>query len=295
MRIAHVTDVHWQTAPRLADLRQPRRILGTANLYLRGRKSRFERAVQTRLVAHLESLKPDMLLVTGDLTAQALTPEFEIAKEALLPALSGCPSLVIPGNHDAYCHDAVKEKRFERHFKPWMHPYKSIARLDHGEVTVLGLDPNRPLLVRASGLIPEVQLSDLRDALQEPDLLNRCVVLALHYPIVDRRGDVYDGESHGLLNARALIEILAEADVKPAWVVHGHEHHGYQTNIHAKGTLIPSFDCGSSGTAFRPDLGRRAAMNVYNVEGRNLTSVERYLDQGAGFSLEEGGPYATGR
>lgn len=295
MRIAHVTDVHWQTTPRLRDLCQPRRILGSANLYLRGRRSRFARDVQSRLMTHLDSIKPDMLLVTGDLTAQALVPELELAKAGLLPTLSECPSLVIPGNHDAYCPDAVRDQRFEKHFGPWMHPYHSIARLDCGDVTVLGLDPNRPLLVRASGLIPDEQLEDLREALNCDELEDRCVILALHYPIVDRHGEVYDGENHGLLNARQLIRILGQARIKPDWVVHGHEHHGYRATIDAGGARIPSFDCGSSGTAYRPDLNRRAAMNVYTVNEGRLTSVERYLDQGDAFALEEGGAYATGR
>lgn len=295
MRIAHVTDVHWQTTPRLRDLCQPRRVLGSANLYLRGRRTRFARDVQDRLMGHLESIQADMVLVTGDLTAQALVPELEAAREGLLPTLEASAALVIPGNHDAYCHDAVRDRRFEQHFGPWMHPYKSIARLDHGDVTVLGLDPNRPLLIRASGVVPDAQLQDLQDTLNDDDLKGRCVVLALHYPIVDRRGEVYDGENHGLLNARDLIQILAEVKVKPAWVVHGHEHHGYRAQIEAGGVSIPSFDCGSSGTAYRPDLRRYAAMNVYTVEDRRLVSIDRYLDQGTGFALEEGGAYATGR
>jgi 3',5'-cyclic AMP phosphodiesterase CpdA len=295
MRIAHVTDVHWQTMPTLRDLCAPRRILGSANLYLMGRRDRFDRGTQTRLICHLTELEPDLVIVTGDLTAQALVAEFELALSELRPVLEGRPSLVIPGNHDAYCADALKDKRFQRHFGPWMHPAGAISRLDSGPVTVLGLDPNRPLLVRASGCVPDEQLKALSETLADPSLQERCVVLALHYPILDRHGEVYDGPEHGLINAQALIDVLKQAPVRPSWIVHGHEHHGYQVHLEQEGFTIPSFDCGSSGATFDPDKNRRAAMNVYTVREGRLDQVERYMDDGERFALEPGGAYATGR
>ena len=295
MRIAHVTDVHWQTHPGLLDLCALRRILGSANLYLMGRRSRFDRGTQARLMRHLIELEPDMVIVTGDLTAQALVGEFELALSELRPVLEGRPSLVIPGNHDAYCPDALRDRRFHTHFGPWMHPAGAISRLDHGAVTILGLDPNRPLLIRASGYVPEEQLEGLSQALADPELEGRCVVLALHYPILDRHGEVYDGPEHGLINANALIAVLKEAPVRPSWIVHGHEHHGYQVNLGGGDFTIPSFDCGSSGAAYQPEKNRRAAMNVYTVRDGRLDQVERYMDDGSRFEPEPGGAYATGR
>jgi len=248
------------------------------------------------MVRHLAQLDPDLLIVTGDITAQPLTSEFQLALSELRPVLEGRPSLVIPGNHDAYCPDALKDDRFQHHFGPWMHRSGAISRLDHGPVTVLGLDPNRPLLVRASGCIPEDQLRALAETLADPALADRCVVLALHYPILDRHGEVYDGKEHGLINAHALIELLRQAPVRPSWIIHGHEHHGYQVNLgDGPEFLIPSFDCGSSGATYQPDKNRRAAMNVYTVRDGRLDDVQRYMDNGERFELERGGAYATGR
>ena len=76
MRIAHATDIHWFVPPTPRQLGF-KRVLGTANLYLRGRRHHFDRGAQRALVAHLRRVEADLILITGDLTAQALPAEFE--------------------------------------------------------------------------------------------------------------------------------------------------------------------------------------------------------------------------
>ena len=91
VRIAHVTDIHWQTAPSLGELLDFKRALGSANLYLAGRRHHFPRTVQNALIRHLIALQPDLVLVTGDLTATALPDEFETARAELTPVLIASP------------------------------------------------------------------------------------------------------------------------------------------------------------------------------------------------------------
>ncbi len=294
LRLAHVTDIHWQTPPSAADLLSPKRMLGTANLYLRGRRHHFTREVQSALVSHLQDLQPDLVVISGDLTAQALESEFALARRELAPVLDVVPTLVVPGNHDVYAPDAVKSARMQKHFGPWMHHQGPLARLDLGHVTVLGLNPNAPRLVTSHGVVPEVQLDALRDTLAEPDLKGRSVVLVTHYPVVDRRGALYDGWSHGLINAQALVDVLESAPCRPAMVLHGHVHHGYVGTIALSDTEVPTYDPGSSGYAYMPTHRRAAGMNVYTLEA-DSHSVERFLFEGDRFRPEPGGPYATGR
>lgn len=292
MRIAHATDIHWFCPPSLRDA-TVKRALGTANLYLMRRRHHFDLAVQKALVDHLVGLAPDAVLITGDLTAQALDSEFLVAREHLAPVLDTLPTFIIPGNHDLYTPGAARDDRIGQHFGPWMHRRDGLHRLDLDDgVTVLGLDPNRPTWVAAAGEVPEAQLEALATTLRDPELADRFIVLALHYPIVDRRNEVYDGRSHGLLNARALLDVLEAAPKRPDMVIHGHRHHGYRATLPVGD--IPSFNCGSSGYAHIPDEGRTAHMNVYTVEGRELVRIERFRYDGATFVPEPGGAYATG-
>jgi 3',5'-cyclic AMP phosphodiesterase CpdA len=296
MRIAHATDIHWFVPPRLLDLRSFKRTIGTANLYLRGRRHHFPEEVQTALVDFLRSLAPDLVCLTGDLTSTALPAEFEKARNALAPLLASVPTFVIPGNHDVYTPGAQRERRMQQWFGEWMHIGEGgLGSMDLGATTVLGLDPNRPTRISASGCIPAAQLEALAVALRRPDLADRSVVLCVHYPLFDRRGALYDNWEHGLRNVADLVQVFAEAPRRPDLILHGHEHHGYRSAVALPdGTSIPVFNSGSSGYA-NPAKGRGAAVNVYDLAPGQPLAVERFLYGTDGFAPEPGGAYGTGR
>jgi 3',5'-cyclic AMP phosphodiesterase CpdA len=213
----------------------------------------------------------------------------------LRPLLDTVPSLVIPGNHDAYAADTVRGDWMNKYFGQWRHMDGSIGRLVEGSVTVLGLDPNRPQWLLANGEIPEEQLADLERVLNGPDLTQH-VVLTLHYPVVDKTGRVYDGKKHGLLNARHLIDVLSRVRRKPDMVLHGHIHHGYRSRIDLGTGSVTTYDCGASGYAYMPELRRCASMNLYTFrEDGSSHRVDRYQYNGETFAPEQGGAYATGR
>lgn len=294
MRIAHISDIHWQATPALGDL-SPKRILGSLNLYVRGRYRHFTEEMQAQLVAHVVSLAPDAVFITGDLTAQALQSEFAMAREALDPILSRFPTLVIPGNHDVYTRGAERSQRIRDLFSPWMglERHECLARLDVGDVTLLGLDSNRPLKLHASGVIPRRQLEVLEAVLSDPALAERHVLIGIHHPPVDRRGALYDGNHHGLLNAQELADTLSRVPKRPRAILCGHVHHGFRSRLAFEGGEVEVFDCGSSGYAFDQARDRAACMNVYGVG--EILAVERYRFDGAAFAPEPGGAYATGR
>ncbi|MFT7518634.1 MAG: 3',5'-cyclic AMP phosphodiesterase CpdA [Kiritimatiellia bacterium] len=294
MRIAHATDIHWFLRPSLSRL-LGKRLLGTANLYLRGRRHHFTRQVQDALVAHIVELNPDLVIVTGDLTAQALPEEFSLAKEQLNPVLKRFPTVLMPGNHDAYTGGSIRDKRMLHYFKRWMYLQDGpVGRLDEGAVTVLTLDPTRAHF-SASGLIPLDQLNALRTLLSSDELTTQTVILALHYPLLSRSGQVYDGADHGLRNASDLIALLDSCPVKPAAILHGHRHHGYRVDLPLSGVNVPIFNPGAGGYAWLPSHDRTGAMNLYTTAPNGDIAVERYLFDGQRFSPEEGGSYATGR
>jgi 3',5'-cyclic AMP phosphodiesterase CpdA len=295
MRIVHLTDLHFQTPPwrRLT----PKRLLGSANLYARGRRRHFSREVQERAIAAALAAEPDLVLITGDLTAQALPEEFEAAREALQPLLSAVPTFVQNGNHDVYTRGSSASRRIEEHFAPWMgEPTAAghdVRRLDVGEVTVIGIDPCRPALL-ASGKVPDATLAALPDALGAVPA-ERFLAFALHYPILDRRGALYDKGGHGLVNAGALVEVLRASPRKPDLIVHGHQHHGYTVPLDLGDAVVPIHNPGSSGYAVLPHHDRAGCLNVYEVHDGRLSAVSRLRAGPDGFRAEPGGAYATGR
>ena len=131
LRIAHATDIHWFVRPRLSRL-PGKRLLGSANLYLGRRRHHFDRDVQDALIAHMLALEPDAVVITGDLTAQALPEEFALAREQLQPVLDRFPTLVQNGNHDVYTGGSARDRRLAEHFGPWLHVPEGdvVARLD---------------------------------------------------------------------------------------------------------------------------------------------------------------------
>lgn len=265
--VAHVTDVHFQTVPSLREL-LGKRLVGTANLYLRGRRRQFSIESQRRLGARLEALEGvDAVVCSGDLTAQALRAEFELAREVLGPAFGRLPTLVVAGNHDVYVRGEGR-RTLERSFGRWMG-----ERLDVGEgLAVLGLDPCRPTALLATGRYPRAQLERLEAELASPSLDGRAVVLATHYPVVGPGGEPYADPQHCVLNNGELLDVLRAARRRPDVVVHGHIHRSYSSALPGDCGGVPTRNPGAGGLASGPAYG------LYTLEpGAGLVDSERVL------------------
>lgn len=293
MRVVHLTDLHVQTRPALSEL-VGKRLLGTANLYLLGRRSKFQLDVQQAAVTAALELKPDLVVITGDLTAQGTQDEFLAARQLLDPLLSRLPCLVLPGNHDLYCPDDVREDRMGRTFGAWMGPQGRLPYLvQHGEVAVLAIETCHPHLL-SSGKLPTGELERAAALLAALPSPRPFVFLALHYPLRNRHGEPYGPATRALDNARAVEDFLRQTDRVDA-VLHGHEHHGFRVELPTAAGPIPVLDPGASGYALLPKQDRTAHFNLYEVDAAGLHTVHRHRWDGHRFEPEPGGAYATGR
>jgi len=289
MKIVHITDLHYQVPPRLTELRG-KRLLGSVNLYLLGRHSKFSREAQDAAVARTLIESPDVVVFTGDLTAQALDSEFSEARRALDPILSRFPTVMIPGNHDTYVRESTPGLRMRELFGTWMGP--SSPSLHHfGDVAFLGVETCRmhPL---SSGLTPEGELDAASRHLKTVG--HAFVFLCIHYPLRDRRGDPYGPRTRALSNA-AEVEAFVEAHPQIDAVLHGHEHHGFETQLRFGARSVRIINPGASGYAYLPERNRTAHMNVYEVNGTGISSLRRLRFDGTTFIEEPGGAYATKR
>jgi 3',5'-cyclic AMP phosphodiesterase CpdA len=294
-RIAHITDIHMMVPPRITQL-TPKRLLGCVNLYALGRVGHFSRRVQEALPIAVAAADPDVLVCTGDLTAQGTREEFEAFAALYSQVLEAQPSVMVSGNHDVYTLDAERSRRIEDLFSeftgtgPW--PRLHLPTEDLACITV---DTCRahPLSV---GLVKDDQIQRLDTLLGSDALSGRSVFLMLHYPLRNRRGEPYGPPTRALKNARALEQVLGRhADTITA-ILHGHEHHGFQTSLPEEMGGIPILNPGAGGYAPLPKKDRTAHFNVYSLEGDDL-QVERFRfsDASGAFEPEPGGAYATGR
>jgi 3',5'-cyclic AMP phosphodiesterase CpdA len=289
MKIVHLTDLHVQTAPRAADL-LGKRLISTANLYLLCRRSKFSRVVQEAAVVTTVAERPDVVVITGDLTAQALDAEFAEARQLLDPVLSAFPTVMISGNHDTYVSEAYPGARMREVFHPWMG-----AATPHlhrfGDVAFLTLETCRahPL---SSGYTAPTQLEAASALLAEA--AGAFTFLCIHYPLRGRRGEPYGPWTRALSNAADVERWVASTDRLGA-ILHGHEHHGFRATLPSGGGDIPILDPGATGYAPDPARDRTAHLNVYEVDGQGISDVRRLRFAEGRFEPEPGGAYATGR
>lgn len=256
MRFLHCSDVHitqdYSTAPffKLGW----RRWTALLELSIGGRANAYRDAKQTlRQIANVvERGDADHLLLSGDLTGYATDAEFQSARDALgAIADSRANFSVIPGNHDCFTPNAVKTKRFERHFGHLMdsdlpeyqrdgaYPF---VHLKGDDAAVVGLHSSRvPLFPGiAFGTVGPIQLSALADIVNDKRLEHRAVLVMVHHAPLRPNG-TKDTRIHGLTDTDTLLDLLRGPRFA---VLHGHIHRRYHHD--ATATRPHVFGAGSS-------------------------------------------------
>jgi 3',5'-cyclic AMP phosphodiesterase CpdA len=182
-------------------------------------------------VERVQALEPQLVLLTGDLSALGDDEELAAVRQALEPFIASGRLVTIPGNHDRYT-EHPRERRFERRFAAELksdlpehadergYPFVKLVGED---LAVVGLDSTR---VGAwsqyfVGRIGETQREALARILDDSRLHGRTVLLLSHHGPwgLERR---FDWRESGLLDAGALLELLRE---RPVVLHHGHSHH----------------------------------------------------------------------
>jgi len=261
MRVLHLSDVHVPVPLRAIPARDwiSKRAIGGLH-YLVRRGPRFADAV-TKLAAlavFAEEQNIDAVVCSGDFTVLGTEPEHVAAAAAIEP-LTHRPRgfFAVPGNHDVYLDDAVKNERFARHFEPMIGGrgevvidgvatdglYPRAWKLDD-EVALIAVESARPNPQpwRSSGRIPSAQLEGLARALAHPALQGCFKMVMTHYAprLWDGRPD---GRAHGLENADALLLVLR--DSARTCLLHGHVHRRYAVNVPG---VAPTLLCAGSTT-----------------------------------------------
>jgi len=176
---------------------------------------RIEPATVQALIATVTEARPDVVVVSGDLTQRAKEREFQQARQ-FLDALPG-PQIVVPGNHDVPLYNvlarALKPLRdYQRYITADLEPYYS-----DDEITIVGINTARSLTFK-SGRINSRQVASSCARLESCGE-HRTRLIVSHHPfdLPETR------ELHGLVG-RAHMAMAGFARCRVDIILSGHLH-----------------------------------------------------------------------
>jgi 3',5'-cyclic AMP phosphodiesterase CpdA len=245
-------------------------------------KWRFERRrihrpeVLAALLADLQRLRPDHVVITGDLTNIGLEAVFAEAGVWLRRLGDRQFVSLVPGNHDAYVPEPWRAAW--RHWKEYLEsdgskeallpPAASFWELTdeyfpsvriRGPIALVGVCTAQPVgVTRASGAVGARQLARLERILRELAATDLCRVVLLHHPPLPD-----DVAWRALTDSAAVREVLRRAGAD--LVLHGHAHLTMRAHLPGPDTPIPVVGVRSaSDIGSAPD--RVAQYHVYRIE-----------------------------
>jgi 3',5'-cyclic AMP phosphodiesterase CpdA len=167
------------------------------------------------VIATVTELKPDAVVVSGDLTQRARSHQFKEAREFLdkLPS----PQIVVPGNHDVPLHNVFARflqplDKYKEHITDDLLPFYADE-----EMAILGINTARSLTIK-DGRINEEQIEAIRARLcPYPDEVVKIIVT--HHPF-----DLPEGHHEDDLVDRAQLAMEAIAKCGADVLLAGHLH-----------------------------------------------------------------------
>ena len=275
-RVALLGDIHiyrLMTAPwRLLG----KRLAGQANLWF-SRRHRFQKSLIFNVLQRVEALKPDLLLLSGDLTTTALHSEFEEAATALRPIMSKIETVIVPGNHDRYTMMSGWARTAEKHFGRQVPRQFPHLRALNDRWALLAVDAAMPRAISSRGRVGRDQLARVRQLLaaEGGDPRSRGLIVLCHYPF-SVPSQVHWPWIHRLADAEAVGELMVAASKEYGQLiyVHGHVHQPWWWQ-----------NGGAAGRLTVVNAGAPCCKNVRYPNGQGFWQLDLPDDPADGFEL----------
>ncbi len=222
MRILHISDLHFWTITCNPFYLLNKRLLGNLNLVTRRRwYIRQERA--DSFIELMEGLRPDVVLVGGDLTTTALESEYEKASGFLSRLQSVCPDIyVIPGNHDYYTFESQRKGRFEQYLGRYNPSSdQAVCYRPINDTALVCLPTVRPNLFSSRGFISKAHRDTAQKILRE--VRERQIIVLAHYPCLYTIPEYHTGLTRRLEGALPLRKMLGGSGRSVLYLA-GHVH-----------------------------------------------------------------------
>jgi 3',5'-cyclic AMP phosphodiesterase CpdA len=222
------------------------------------------------LVSFAHQLRPDVVVISGDLTQRAKETEFRTAM-ALIDRLAPMPVLVTPGNHDV-----PMFRVWERAFAPYKNWRKFVsANLDvtvrHAGATFVLLNSSAPHSALVNGRVRARQLELAQRAFAAAPA-DDARVLVIHHHFVPAPDASAGPPLPGAVGLAEAFEAM-EVDL----VLGGHVHETHLSTSRAllhdrPGPGVPFVACGT--TTSRRGRGAEKGLNSLNVVRLGPDEVE---------------------
>jgi len=214
----------------------------------------FSERLAKNLIKYLSSLRPDIVVVTGDITDYGYVHEYERAVD-LLSSLECSKLIVVPGNHDAR---NLGYMVFEEAFGT-RYPF-----LEYDGVCIQGVDSSEPDI--DDGHIGRLAYEIVRQN------LNKCKglkIVALHHHLVPIP---WTGRERNIpFDAGDFLYLLSTLNV--GMVLSGHKHVPWLWNLN--NTLILH---AGTATTLRLKAGIHPSINVIHVNERQVKVIRVSMD-----------------
>lgn len=231
------------------------------------------------LVGDLRAMRPDHVVITGDLTNLSFEEEFRAAGSWLRRLGDRQFISLIPGNHDAYV--PVPWRAAWEHWREYLEsdaadalpsPKASFQELTdtyfptvrrRGMTVLVGVCTAQPVpALCAGGTVGKPQLERLDTILRELAGSKLCRIVLIHHPPTHSDRTLW----RGLADSEELCGVLQRngADL----VLHGHAHKTLMTSLSGPQGVIPIVGVRSaSDFGHKPD--RVAQYHLYRIERAN--------------------------
>src|SRR5437764_8107300 len=155
------------------------RLVHLSDLHFGAHDERLVEAVEW----HVDALKPDLVVISGDFTERARTEQFRQACEFLERLRDrGHEVLGVPGNHDVPLYDVLRRfltplARYRRFIDETLCPFVELA-----DVAVLGINTARSLTFK-DGRMNKQQIEFIRETFARV-ASDKMRVIVSHHPLI---------------------------------------------------------------------------------------------------------------
>lgn len=221
-----------------------------------------ERPELIRLVQQdIATLKPNIIVVSGDLTQRARTDQYKKAKSFLQSI--HIPVLCVPGNHDIPLYNLIARFGFPFYqYKKWISPSLCIHH-NQENIAILGINSVTPYKAMG-GYITDKQLQLVKEFFHEK-LTEKIKIVIMHHNLIS-------SERHKTINdADKIIDVFAQCKIN--LVLSGHIHaahvellkHKYNNNLYVV----------TAGTAISTRTTAPNSYNILDISGSQFKLIVR--------------------
>lgn len=248
VKIAHISDLHF---------------------------GRTNEAALAALTSTLDAERPELIVITGDLTQSGRRREYREAA-AFLQGLHG-PFLAVPGNHDAPVYNLAL-----RFLKPWSRYEKHVGAaaiqcVSIGPVSFIGVNSARraqPRMDWSHGRLPKSIIEASTAIARQENDAGRQVILALHHPVAPGPGKA---GAQIVRNGEYALQQFAENGVSA--ILTGHVHVATAAPLASTDGRILSIQAGTAVST--RERGEQASFGMLDISKDEILLTTRRFSSGS--------------